>query len=315
MMTEKKDPRQALGEALIEIAEKNDRVIALSADSYGGSGLGPFKGKFPERLLEFGVMEQGIIGFASGLATTGMIPFVVAITPFVTSRPFEMFRNDIGYMRTNVKVVGRCSGFTYSTLGPTHYSLEDVALIRAIPDVVILSPGDPVEVKKAVHAAADTVGPMYLRIGNQPLPIYFGEDHPFQIGKGVLMKDGTDVTIIGTGFALHRAYDAALILEKVGIHARLINIHTIRPLDKELILQAARETGKIVTVEEHYVIGGLGSAVAELLSLEHPTPVRMLGVPHQFAENGPYDELLGLYGLLPDQIAETVKTFVQGVGD
>jgi len=310
-MTEMKDPRKTLGEALIEVAEKNDRVIALSADSYGGSGLGPFQARFPEKLLEFGVMEQGIMGFASGLATTGMIPFVVAITPFVTSRPFEMFRNDIGYMRTNVKVVGRCSGLTYSTLGPTHYSLEDVALVRAIPDVVILSPGDPVEIKKAVHAAAEVTGPMYLRIGNQPLPVYFGENHPFQIGKGVMMRDGSDVTIIGTGFALHRAYQAALLLEDVGIHARVINIHTIRPLDTELILQAGRETGKIVTVEEHYIVGGLGSAIAELLSVEHPIPMRMVGVPHQYAENGPYEELLGLYGLQPHQIAETVRAFIQ----
>lgn len=310
-MIEKRDPRQALGEALIEVTEKNEKVVTLSADSYGGSGLKPYKEKFPEKLLEFGVMEQGVIGFASGLATTGKIPFVVAITPFVTSRPFEMFRNDIGYMRTNVKVVGRCSGFTYSTLGPTHYSLEDIALIRAIPDVVILSPGDPVEVKKVVHAAAEVDGPMYLRIGNQPLPVYFEDDLPFEIGKGVVMKEGDDVAIIGTGFALHRAYDAALILEKEGIEARVINIHTIRPLDEDLILQAAEETGKIVTVEEHYVIGGLGSAVAELLARENPTPMRMIGVPHRFAENGPYEELLGMYGLLPHQMAEAIIKFVK----
>jgi transketolase len=310
-MTEMKDPRQALGEALIEVAEENDRVIALSADSYGGSGLRPFKAQYPEKLLEFGVMEQGIIGFAAGLATTGKIPFVVAITPFVTSRPFEMFRNDIGYMKTNVKIVGRCSGFTYSTLGPTHYSLEDVALIRTIPEVVILSPGDPIEIKKAVHAAAEFVGPIYLRIGNQPLPVYFDDEHPFQIGRGVVMKDGDDVTIVATGFALHRAYEAADLLEKNGIHARLINIHTIHPLDKDLILKAAKETGKIVTVEEHFVVGGLGSAIAELLSVEYPVPMKIVGVPHKYVENGPYKELLGLYGLLPDQIAQTVKDFIQ----
>jgi len=175
-MTEMKSPREALGEALIEVAQKDDRVVTLSADSYGGSGLKPYKAKLPEKLLEFGIMEQGIIGIASGLATTGKIPFVVAITPFVTSRPFEMFRNDIGYMQQNVKVVGRCSGFTYSILGPTHYSLEDVAIIRAIPDVVILSPGDPTEVNKAIHAAVAYEEPMYIRVGNQPLPVYFDEN-------------------------------------------------------------------------------------------------------------------------------------------
>jgi transketolase len=288
----------------------DDRVVTLSADSYGGSGLKPYKDKLPEKLLEFGIMEQGIIGIASGLATTGKVPFVVAITPFVTSRPFEMFRNDIGYMQQNVKVVGRCSGFTYSILGPTHYSLEDVAIIRAIPDVAILSPGDPTEVNKAIHTAVAYEGPMYIRVGNQPLPVYFDENHSFEMGKGVVMKDGVDVTIIGTGFALHRAYDAAMLLKEQGIHARLINIHTIRPLDEDLIIQAAQETGKIVTVEEHYVLGGLGSAVAELLALKYPTPMRIIGVPHGYAENGPYEALLEMYGLLPEQIAATIKDFI-----
>jgi len=309
-MTEKVNPRQIFGEVMIEVAEKDERVFVLSADSFGGSGLRPFKGKFPERLLEFGVMEQGILGFASGLATTGKIPFVVAITPFVTSRPFEMFRNDIGYMRQNVKVVGRSSGLSYSTLGPTHYSLEDVALIRAIPEVVILSPGDPVEIRQAVHAAMEYEGPLYMRIANAPLPFYFKQDHPFEIGKGVEMKTGDDVTLIGTGFALHRAYDAAMLLQEEGIHARLINIHTIRPLDRELILKAAEETGRVVTVEEHYVVGGLGSAVAELLAVEHPVPMRIIGIPHGYAENGPYEELLEMYGMLPEQIAATVKRFL-----
>lgn len=311
-MSESKPPIKTFGEALLEVGMENPNVVAISADSSSGSGLGPFKERFPERHLEFGIMEQGVIGYAAGLATTGKVPFVAAIAPFVTARPFEMFRNDLGYMRQNVKVVGRCAGLTYSTLGATHQSLDDVAIIRTIPGVVILNPGDPVEIKKATHAMAAHIGPVYMKIGSPDMPILHGEDYHFEIGKGVEMKPGSDVTLIGTGTVLQRAFEAAGILAKKGIHARLIDIHTIKPLDREIVLKAARETGRIVTVEEHYLCGGLGGAVAELLAREHPTPVKMIGVDDQYASNGPYEELLGLYGLLAPQIAETVKAFLRG---
>jgi len=311
-MSEAKDPRKTFGEALVEVGEKDQRVIAISADSSSGSGLGPFRDRFPERHLEFGIMEQGIIGFASGLATTGKIPFVAAIAPFVTARPFEMFRNDLGYMNQNVKVVGRCAGLTYSDLGPTHQSLDDVAIIRTIPGVTVISPGDPVEIKKAVHAAAGHVGPVYIKIGSPKMPILMDEGYEFQIGKGVLMEEGDDITLIGTGTVLARAWEAAQLLKKRGMHPRLINIHTIKPLDRDLIVRAARETGRIVTVEEHYRVGGLGSAVSELLAQVHPVPMRFIGVDDQYASNGPYEELLGLYGLLAEQIAETVVSFLDG---
>jgi transketolase len=311
-MSEKKPPIKTFGEALLEVGMKNPNVVAISADSSSGSGLGPFKERFPERHLEFGIMEQGVIGYAAGLATTGKVPFVAAIAPFVTARPFEMFRNDLGYMRQNVKVVGRCAGLTYSTLGATHQSLDDVAIIRTIPGVVILNPGDPVEIRKATHAMAEHIGPVYMKIGSPDMPVLHGEDYRFEIGKGIEMKPGNDVTLIGTGTVLQRAFEAAGILAKNGIHARLIDIHTIKPLDREIVLKAARETGRIVTVEEHYLCGGLGGAVAELLAREHPTPVKMIGVDDQYASNGPYEELLGLYGLLASQIAETVKAFLRG---
>jgi transketolase len=311
-MSEKKPPIKTFGEALLEVGMKNPNVVAISADSSSGSGLGPFKERFPERHLEFGIMEQGVIGYAAGLATTGKVPFVAAIAPFVTARPFEMFRNDLGYMRQNVKVVGRCAGLTYSTLGATHQSLDDVAIIRTIPGVVILNPGDPVEIRKATHAMAEHIGPVYMKIGSPDMPVLHGEDYRFEIGKGIEMKPGSDVTLIGTGTVLQRAFEAAGILAKNGIHARLIDIHTIKPLDREIVLKAARETGRIVTVEEHYLCGGLGGAVAELLAREHPTPVKMIGVDDQYASNGPYEELLGLYGLLASQIAETVKAFLRG---
>jgi transketolase len=307
-MSESKDPRKTFGEALVEVGEKYGNIVAISADSSGGSGMTPFKEKFPDRHLEFGIMEQGVIGFASGLATTGKIPFVVAIAPFVTARPFEMFRNDLGYMRQNVKVVGRCAGISYSDLGPTHQSLDDVALTRTIPGVTVLNPADPVEIKKVVHAAAEITGPCYIKIGKEKMPVLFEEDYPFELGKGVLVKNGKDVTVIGTGTVFSKAHAAAEALEKEGVDVRLIDIHTLKPFDTGIVLKAAKETGTIVTVEEHYLAGGLGSIVVETLAREGVcAKVKMIGIDDQFASNGPYEDLLGLYGLLPDQIKKTVK--------
>jgi transketolase len=309
-MYELKDPRKTFGEALVEAGEKNPNIVALSADSSSGSGLTPFHQKFPDRHFEFGIMEQGIMGFAAGLATTGKIPFFVAIAPFVTARPFEMFRNDLGYMRQNVKVVGRCAGLTYSDLGATHQSLDDIAIIRTIPGVTVINPGDPVDIIKAVHAAAEHIGPVYIKIGSPKMPVLMDENYPFQIGKGVVMEEGSDISIIGTGTVLSKAAETTRILKEKGINPRLINIHTIKPLDRELILKAAAETRKIVTIEEGYLAGGLGGCIAELLATEYPTPMKMLGVDDQYANTGPYEELLGLYGLQSQQIAETVVRFL-----
>lgn len=304
------DPRKTFGEALVDTGKKYPDIVAISADSSSGSGMTPFHKQFPERHAEFGIMEQGIMGFAAGLATTGKIPFVVAIAPFVTARPFEMFRNDLGYMNQNVKVVGRCAGMTYSDLGATHQSLEDIAIIRTIPGVTVICPGDPVDIVKATEAVAAQKGPVYMRIGGPKMPVLMNSDYPFEIGKGVVMEDGDDVTIVGTGTVLSKAADATEILIKKGIRPRLINLHTIKPLDRELILKAARETGKIVTVEEGYLAGGVGSAIAELLAVECPTPMKMIGVDDQYANTGPYEELLSLYGLQGGQIADTVERFL-----
>jgi transketolase len=310
-MNDLRDPRKTFGDALVNAAEKNQNIVALSADSSSGSGLTPFRERFPDRHIEFGIMEQGIIGFSAGLATTGKIPFVVAIAPFVTARPFEMFRNDLGYMRQNVKVVGRCAGLTYSDLGATHQSLDDIAIIRTIPGVTVLNPGDPVDIVKAVHAAAAHVGPVYIKLGSPKMPVLMDEDYPFQIGKGVVMEEGSDVTIIGTGTVLSKAAEAARVLQEKGFHPRLINMHTIKPLDRELILKAAAETGKIVTVEEGYLAGGLGSCIAELLATEYPVPMKMIGIDDLFCDTGPYEELLAHYGLQGEQIAETVEQFLK----
>jgi transketolase len=310
---ELKDPRKTFGEALLAVAEKRPEVVALSADSSSGSGLTPFKQKFPERHLEFGIMEQGVIGYAAGLATTGKIPFVAAIAPFVTVRPFEMVRNDIGYMRQNVKVVGRSAGLTYGDLGPTHQSIDDMALLRTIPGMVVLVPGDPIEIVKAVQAAANHIGPVYIRVGSPAIPVLHESEGacPFQIGRGIVLMDGKDLTLVSCGTALPRALAAAETLRSEGLGVRLISMPSVKPLDREMICQAAKETGRIVTVEEHYVTGGLGGAIAELLAEECPTRMRMIGVRDRFPPSGPYDEVLRDNGLQPDQIAAAVREFLK----
>jgi transketolase len=309
-MNELKDPRKTFGEAVIEAAKNNPDVVVLSADSSSGSGLAAFPSLFPERHFEFGIMEQGVIGYASGLATTGKIPVFAAIAPFVTARPFEMFRNDLGYMNQNVKVVGRCAGLTYDQLGSTHHSIDDIALIRTIPGVTVINPGDPVTIKKAVHAMIEHRGPCYMKIGNPKMPVLYPEDVDFRLGKGIIIKEGRDVALIGTGTVLSKAVAAARLLEDSGISVRLIDIHTIKPLDRDLILSTAREIGKIVTVEEHFIAGGLGSAIAEICSQECPVKMKMIGIGDYYASNGPYEELIGKYGLQPDQIYETTMKFL-----
>jgi transketolase len=310
MINELKDPRKTFGEAVVEAAGENPNIVVLSADSSSGSGLGDFRTKFPDRHFEFGIMEQGVIGFACGLATTGKIPVFAAIAPFVTARPFEMFRNDLGYMNQNVKVVGRCAGLTYDQLGSTHHSIDDVAIIRTIPGVTIINPGDPVTIKKAVHAMIKHTGPCYMKIGSPKMPVLYPEDVNFSLAKGIVMNDGRDVALIGTGTVLSKAVAAARLLEEAGVSVRLIDMHTIKPLDRDLILSAAREIGRIVTVEEHFIAGGLGSAIAEICSQEYPIKMKMIGIGDSYASNGPYEELLGKYGLQPDQIKNTVIKFL-----
>lgn len=310
MINELKDPRMTFGAAVTEVAATNNNVIVLSADSSSGSGMGEFKKRYPDRHFEFGIMEQGVTGFASGLATTGKIPVFAAIAPFVTARNFEMFRNDLGYMNQNVKIVGRSAGLTYDQLGSTHHSIDDVAIIRTIPGVTVINPGDPVTIRKAVHAMIRHVGPCYMKIGNPPMPVLYDEDIEFKLGKGIVIQEGHDVTLIGTGTVLSKAVAAARLLEEAGVSVFLIDMHTVKPLDRDLVLAAAKRTGKIVTVEEHYVAGGLGSAIAELTSREYPVRMKMIGLEDCYASNGPYEELLEKYGFQPVQIRDTVIKFL-----
>ena len=310
MIGERLDPRKAFGLAVSDIAEKDERVVILSADSGGSSGFSSFAKEHPERYFEFGIMESCVVGAASGLSTSGYIPVFCAIAPFVTARPFEMLRNDLGYMRQNVKIVGRNGGLSYSDLGSTHHSLEDFALLRCIPGVVVLSPQDPVEIKTAARAMLAHTGPVYMRIGNDPMPVLF-EEAPFEIGKGRLIRDGSDVTIITTGVVTAAVLAAVEMLTAKGINPQVIGMPTIVPLDEEIVLHAAAKTGRIVTVEEHYVTGGLGSLVCELCSGRAPVPVKMLGIPHIYASSGPYPPLLAHYGLDAPGIARVVEDFVK----
>ena len=307
-----KDPRKEFGKAVSEIAEENGDIVVISTDSGFSSGFKEFAARHPERYVECGIMEQGATGIAAGLACVGKIPVFCAIAPFVTCRNFEMFRNDLGYMRQNVKIVGRNGGFTYSDLGATHHSLEDFAITRMIPGVTVLCPQDPTEIRQACKAMLELEGPVYLRIGNPKIPVLFPEESPFAIGKGRLLRQegGKDsVTIVSTGTVTAEVLKAAELLEKKGIFVRVIGLGTVWPLDEELILTAAAETGRIVTVEEHYVRGGLSSLVAELLSEKLPVRVKRIGVPLEYATSGPYEDLLRYYGLDAEGIAGAVEKF------
>ena len=310
MVYETADPRKTFGQAVLAEALTNPDIVVFSTDSGSSSGFSPFKERFPERYYEFGIMEQAAVGIASGLATTGKVPVYCAIAPFVTARPFEMFRNDLGYMRQNVKVVGRNGGFSYSQLGATHHSLEDFAIIRMIPGVVVLAPQDPGEIMEAVHAMITYDGPVYMRIGYEPIPYLFDRES-FSIGKGRIVRQGSDVTLIMTGSLASEVLEAAEILSTQGIHAQVVGMPTISPLDRELIVACAAQTGRIVTVEEHYIIGGLGTMVQEVCAECSPVPVKKLGVPHQYATSGSYRELLHYYGLDAQGIAESVAHFLK----
>ena len=309
MIGEKLDPRKTFGAAIDALAEQNDRIVVMSADSGGSSGHKAFMKNHPDRYYECGIMEQGVTGIAAGLATTGKIPVFCAIAPFVTCRNYEMARNDLGYMRQNVKLVGRNSGFTYSDLGATHHSLEDFSIMREIPGMVILAPQDPSEIVSACKAMIEHEGPVYMRIGNPAMEVLW-EEKEFVIGKGNVLTDGDDLTLVTTGTVTVDALKAVELLKAKGVSVRLIGMPTVWPLDEELLIESAKKTGKVMVVEEHYVNGGLGGAIAELLSEKYPVPVKRHGVPLAYATSGPYDELLAYYKLDAAGIAETALAFL-----
>lgn len=305
-----RDPRKTFGQAVSAQAELNPEIVILSADSGKSSGFGQFAIDHPERYFELGIMEQGVVGVAAGLATTGKLPIFCAIAPFATARPFEMVRNDVGYMRQNVKIVGRNAGISYSDLGATHHSLEDFAIMRMIPGMTVIAPQDPTEIEQAVSAMIAHPGPVYMRIGNDPIPELHlpGE---FTLGRARLARQGTDITIIVTGSLTAAALEAAEVLAADGIDAEVLGMPTVWPIDAVAIRVSAAKTRRVVTVEEHYVIGGLGSIVQEVLSGQ-PVPVTKLGIPHDYATSGPYQEILAYYGLNASGIANRVRSEAPG---
>lgn len=304
--------REGYGKALLELVSKHDEIVVLDADLAAATKTGVIKKAFPERHINCGIAEANMMGVAAGLAATGKVPFASSFAMFAVERAFEQIRNSIAYPQMNVKIGASHAGVSVGEDGATHQCNEDIALMRSLPGMVIINPSDSIEASAAVKAAYEYVGPVYLRFGRLAIPIINDrEDYKFELGKGIVLREGTDVTIIATGLPVGNALEAAEMLKKDGISAKVINMHTIKPLDEELVVQAAKETGKIVTVEEHSVIGGLGSAVCDVLAEKAPTKVKKIGVQDVFTESGPALELIKKYGLDAESIYRQVKVFCE----
>ena len=302
--------RESYGNALVELGAEHDNLIVLDADLAAATKTGVFKKAYPDRHIDCGIAECNMMGIAAGLSTTGIVPFASTFAMFAAGRAFEQVRNSIGYPHLNVKIGATHAGISVGEDGATHQCNEDIALMRTIPGMVILNPADDVEAKACVKAAYEYNGPVYLRFGRLAVPVLNDRpDYKFELGKGVVLREGKDVTIVATGLCVSSALEAAEKLAADGIDAKIINIHTIKPLDEELIVAAAKETGKVVTVEEHSVIGGLGSAVCDALAEKCPVPVKKIGVQDVFGESGPAVALLAKYKLDGEGVYEQVKEF------
>ena len=302
--------RDAYGKALKELGASRDDILVLDADLAKATKTITFKKDFPEKFIDCGIAEGNMMGIAAGLATSGYTVFASSFAMFAAGRAFEQVRNSIAYPKLNVKIGATHAGISVGEDGASHQCCEDIALMRSIPGMVIINPADDIEAIQAVHAAADFDGPVYMRFGRLAVPRVNADDYKFEIGKGVELKDGKDVTIVATGLMVAPALEAAEMLKADGIDARVINIHTIKPIDKDILVKAAKETGAIVTAEEHNIIGGLGGAVCEALAEEYPVPVVRLGVEDTFGKSGPALELLKIYGLDAEHIAEKAKKAV-----
>lgn len=308
----KKATRESYGEALKELAAEYKDLVVLDADLAAATKTGVFKKACPERFFDCGIAEANMMGVAAGLASCGKIPFASTFAMFAAGRAFEIVRNSIGYPHLNVKIGATHAGISVGEDGATHQCNEDIALMRTIPGMTIINPCDDVEAKAAVRAALDFNGPVYMRFGRLAVPVINNaEEYKFELGKGVVMKDGSDLTIVATGLMVNESLEAAKLLEADGISARVVNIHTIKPLDKELICKCAKETGVIVTAEEHSIIGGLGSAVAEAVTECCPVPVVKVGVNDEFGHSGPAVDLLKEFGLCAENIANKAKEAVK----
>ena len=304
--------RESYGNALVELGKEHENLVVLDADLAEATKTGIFKKEFPERHIDCGIAECNMIGIAAGLAATGKVPFASSFAMFAAGRAFEQVRNSVGYPHLNVKIGATHAGISVGEDGATHQCNEDIALMRTIPGMIVINPSDDVEARAAVKAAYELDGPVYLRFGRLAVPVINDRpDYKFEIGKGVLLKEGKDVTIVATGLCVSESLAAAEKLAAEGIDAEVINIHTIKPLDGDIIAASAKKTGKVVTVEEHSVIGGLGSAVCDCLCEKAPTPVCKIGINDVYGESGPAVKLIEKYGLDANGICEKVKAFLK----
>jgi len=305
------DCRDAFAEALEDVALHDPRICAVVNDSVGSSKIGDFARRFPERLINVGIAEQTMVGLAAGLANAGKIPFVCAASCFLTGRALEQIKADVAYSDANVKLCGMSPGMAYGELGPTHHSIEDLAWTRAIANLTVIVPADPLETDQALRVAAEMRGPVFLRIARMPVPVVHDDEYRFAIGRADQLRPGRDVTLIANGTMVSRALEGAELLAVAGVDARVLNMSTVRPIDREAIIAAAAETGHIVTVEEHSVYGGLGSAVAEVVCTTLPVPMRILGVPGVFAPTGSVSWLLEHFNLTPSGIRDAALELVE----
>lgn len=296
------DCRDAFAGALLELAATDPRVVVVVNDSIGSSKVSAFRQKYPQRTINVGIAEQNLIGVGAGLANGGKIPFVCGASCFLTGRALEQIKADAAYSEANIKLCGMSSGVAYGELGPTHHSIEDLAWLRVIANLTVIVPADPVETEWAVRAAWRCEGPVFLRISRMPVPIVHPKDYRFEIGRAARLREGNDVTLIANGVMVNRALDAGIMLADLGISARVLNMSSVRPLDREAIIEAAAQTGRIVTIEEHSIYGGLGGAVAEVVATTIPAPMRILGFPGVFAPTGSAQWLLDHFSLTAEGI-------------
>ena len=303
--------REGYGSALAELGKEHEEIVVLDADLAAATKTAVFQKAFPDRFIDCGIAEGNMMGVAAGLAEAGKVPFASSFAMFAAGRAFEQVRNSIGYPHLNVKIGASHAGISVGEDGATHQCNEDIALMRTIPGMVVINPSDNVEAMAAVKAAYEYVGPVYMRFGRLAVPVINDRpDYKFELGKGIVLREGKDLTIFATGLPVANCLEAAKMLAKDGIDAKVINIHTIKPIDEELIVAAAKETGKVVTVEEHSVIGGLGSAVCDVLSEKAPTRVMKIGINDVFGESGPAVELIKKYGLDAESIYNKIKAFI-----
>lgn len=303
--------RQVICDTLMELAQENRDIVVLASDSRGSAAMAPFANAYPEQFVEVGIAEQNIVGMSAGLAHSGKKAFVTSPACFLSMRSIEQIKVDVAYSGTNVKLIGISGGISYGALGMSHHSVQDFAVARAIPGLAVVIPADRHETKKMTEALVQHNGGVYVRIGRNPVEdVYASDDYPFEIGKAVMLQDGSDVTIIGVGETVRVALDAAEELAKEGVSCRVINMHTIKPLDEEAIIAAAKETGHIITVEEHSIFGGLGAAVAEVVVQNHPVPMKVIGIPDEPAIAGKTAEVFQHYGISSENLRQVALELI-----